>query len=54
VGERGLALGQSVVGQDLADSGFCLVRDRLIAVLTSGRLVLGLPVGRLVAVLSAG
>jgi hypothetical protein len=54
VGERRLALGQSVVRQDLANGGFGLVRGRLIDVLASGRLVLGLVAGRLVAVLPAG
>jgi hypothetical protein len=53
VGERGLALDQGVVRQDLANGGFGLVRGRLVRVLASGRLALGLAAGRLVAVLPA-
>jgi hypothetical protein len=54
MGQRGLAFGQGVVGEDVANGGFGLVRGRLIDVLASGRLVLGLAAGRLVAVLPAG
>jgi hypothetical protein len=54
VGERWLAFGQGVVGDDLTNGGFGLVRGRLIDVLASGRLVVGLAAGRLVAVLPAG
>jgi hypothetical protein len=53
VGEHGLALGQGVVGEDLANSGFGPVRGRLVDVLASGRLVLGLAAGGLAAVLPA-
>jgi hypothetical protein len=54
VGDRGLAFGQSVVGEDLANGGFGLVPGRLVDVLASGRLSLGLAAGRLVAVPPAG
>jgi len=54
VGEHGLTFGQGVVGEDLANGGFGLVRGRLIDVMASARLVLGLAAGRLVAVSPAG
>jgi hypothetical protein len=54
VGERGLALGQRVVSQNLADGRFGLAPGRLIGALANGRLVFGLAAGRLVVVLPAG
>jgi hypothetical protein len=54
MGKRRLALSQGVVGEDLANGSFGLIRGRLVKALASGRLVHGLAADRLVAVPPAG